>query len=190
MIAALVLAAGASRRHGSAKQLELLDGETWVGRTARFALEAGCAPVRVVTGAHAEKVAAAVSEMKGVETVHHPDWENGMGSSIAAGIQTFYTEPSVRAVLLLACDQIRLDTTHLRDVCAAFDDVPLRSVASAYAGTVGIPALFERGWFERLAALTGDRGAKSLLLERPDLRIDVEWTDGADDSDLRRDPRA
>ena len=62
-------------------------------------------------------------------------------------------------------------------------------IACAYAGTVGIPALFERAWFDRLAALDGDRGAKSLLLEQPELRIDLSWPEGADDRDKRRDPR-
>ena len=187
LIGGLVLAAGASRRHGSPKQLEVLDGESWIHRTVRLALEAGCAPVRVVTGAHAERVCGELRGLDGVETIHHPGWEEGIGSSIATGIQTFYNEPSIRAVLLLTCDQIHLNVAVVRRLCDAFDGVPLRTAASAYAGTVGIPALFERGWFERLGALTGDRGAKSLLLERPDLRIDIDWSQGADDRDRRRD---
>ena len=188
MIAALVLAAGASSRHGSPKQLETFDGETWISRTVRLAMEAGCAPVRVVTGAHAERVSVELGGVNGVETVHHPGWQAGMGSSIAAGIQTFYNEPLIRAALLLTCDQTGLSASVVRNLCDAFDGVRFRTVASAYAGTVGIPALFERGWFERLAALTGDRGAKSLLLERPDLRIDIDWPQGADDHDYRREP--
>jgi len=187
LIAGLVLAAGGSRRHGSPKQLEVLDGETWIRRTARLALEAGCVEVRVVTGAHAERVRDELCDLDGVATIHHPGWEEGIGSSIATGIQTFYNEPSVRAALLLTCDQIHLSVSVVRRLCDAFDGVPLRTVASAYAGTVGIPALFERGWFDRLCVLTGDRGAKSLLLERPDLRIDIPWPQGAHDRDRRRD---
>ena len=90
MIAALVLAAGGSKRHGSPKQLETLDGESWIHRTARLALEAGCAPVCVVTGAHAERVSAELRELDGAVTIHHPGWQTGMGSSIAAGIQTLF----------------------------------------------------------------------------------------------------
>ena len=188
MIAALVLAAGGSKRHGSPKQLETLDGESWIHRTARLALEAGCAPVCVVTGAHAERVSAELRELDGAVTIHHPDWQTGMGSSIAAGIQTFYNEPSIRAALLLTCDQTGLSLSVVRNLCDAFDGVRFRTVASTYAGTVGIPALFERNWFELLGGLSGDRGAKSLLLERPDLRIDIDWPRGAHDRDYRRDP--
>lgn len=190
MIAALVLAAGAAERHGSLKQLETLDGETWIRRTVRLAVESGCAPVRVVTGAHAERVRAELRDVDGVETVHHSGWEAGMGSSIAAGIQTFYNEPSIRAAVLLTCDQLELSAAVIRDICDAFDGVRFRSVASAYAGTVGIPALFERSWFDRLRTLTGDRGAKTLLLERPELRINIAWPQGADDRDYRREPLA
>lgn len=189
MIGALVLAAGGSRRHGSPKQLETIDGESWVRRTARLAREGGFAPVRVVIGAHAERVRDELETMDGVETVTHAGWEEGMGSSIAIGIQTFYNEPSVRGVLMLTCDQIRLDETVLGRLRDAFDDTPSRLVASAYGGTVGVPAIFERAWFPRLGGLSGDRGAKALLLERPELRIDLEWPAGEDDRDHLRGSR-
>jgi len=188
MIAALVLAAGASRRYGSPKQLSTQDGETLVRRTARLALESGCSPVRIVVGAHAERVGRELEDLQGVDAIHHPGWENGIGSSIATGIQTFYNEPSIRAVVLLTCDQTALDRIVLSRLIDAFDDVPWRTVACVYAETVGIPALFERRWFERLGELRGDRGAKALLLEKPDLRREIDWPQGAIDRDRRRDP--
>jgi molybdenum cofactor cytidylyltransferase len=187
MIAAVVLAAGRSRRYGSPKQLAIRDGETWVRRTARLALEADCAPVRVVVGAHARRVSREVEDLDGVETIYHSGWESGMGGSIATGIQTFYNEPSVRAVVVLTCDQIHLDRAVLRRLIDAFDGVALRTVACAYSGTVGIPALFERGWFERLGELSGDRGAKSLLLEHPNLLVEIDWPQGAADHDRGHD---
>ena len=188
MIAALVLAAGGSRRYGSPKQLATRDGETWVRRTARLALESGCSPVRVVVGAHAERVSRELEDLEGAAAIHHPGWELGMGSSIAIGIQTFYNEPSIQAVVLLTCDQTHLDRTVLRRLIDAFDGIPLRTVACAYSGTVGIPAMFERGWFERLGRLSGDRGAKKLLLERPSLRLEIDWPEGAADRDCGHDP--
>ena len=186
MIGAVVLAAGASRRYGTPKQLQKVEGESWVRRTARLAVDVGCSPVVVVTGAHAGEIGHALGGLQGVRSVSHPDWRQGMGSSIAAGIRTFYTDPSVRGALLLTCDQLELDPTILRRLIDAFDDEPLRTVACKYAGTVGIPVVFGRGWFERLGTLTGDRGAKSLLLERPEWRIDVDWPGGASDRDQRR----
>jgi molybdenum cofactor cytidylyltransferase len=186
VIAAIVLAAGASRRYGSPKQLESLDGENWVYRTARVALEAGCSPVHVVTGAHADLVGLELQSLPRAIVVHHAGWEQGVGSSIAAGIQALATS-APQGVLLLTCDQLALDTQILHRLIDAFDGEPRRIVASAYAGTVGIPALFGAGYFDRLGRLDGDRGAKPLLLDQPDWRVDIEWAAGADDRDRRRE---
>jgi len=186
MIAACVLAAGGSRRFGATKQLERIGDESWVRRTVRLATEAGCAPVLVVTGADGDRVASEVDGMPGVETVHHAGWQDGMGSSIAAGVRALSEDGPCRGVLLLTCDQLALDREVLDRVLDAFDGAPRRIAACAYAGTVGIPALFGRGWFDRLAELDGDRGAKALLLEDPGLRTDVDWPAGAEDRDQRR----
>jgi molybdenum cofactor cytidylyltransferase len=190
MIGAVVLAAGASRRFGTPKQLQTLAGEAWVRRTARLAVQSGCSPVVVVTGAQAPHVARALKGLPGVRPVHHPGWHEGMGSSIAAGIREFYTDPAVRGALLLTCDQLALDSRILRRLIDAFDGEPLRTVACRYAGTVGIPVIFGCGWFERLAELSGDRGAKEFLLKKPEWLIDIEWPDGAADRDEQRGARS
>lgn len=188
MIAAVVLAAGASRRYGAAKQLETVDGESWVGRAARLAREAGCSPVRVVTGAHADRVSRELRGMEGVSPVHHPGWRHGMGSSIAAGIRSLDRTSPPHAVLFLTCDQLALDATILKRLVDAFDAEPRRIVACAYAGTVGIPALFGDAWFGQLESLEGDRGAKTLLVEGSAWRVDIDWPPGAADRDRRRGP--
>ena len=188
MIAAIVLAAGASRRFGSPKQLETVDGESWVRRTARLAQEAGCSPVLVVTGAAGDRVARDLEDLPKVVPVTHAGWERGMGSTIAAGVRALPDPGRASGVLLLACDQPALDEAVLRRLIDAFDGGPRRIVASAYAGTIGIPVLFGCGWFERLASLDGDRGAKALLFEEPASRVDIDWPAGAADRDHRREP--
>lgn len=187
MIAAIVLAAGASRRYGSPKPLETIDGESWVCRVTRLVLAAGCSPVLVVTGADGDRVARALRDLPAVVPLEHRGWEQGMGSSIAAGIRALRGAASARGALLTTCDQLALDGAVLRRMIDAFDDDPGRIVACAYAGTVGIPVLFGRGWFDRLAELRGDRGAKALLLEAPECRVDIAWPPGAEDRDRRRE---
>jgi CTP:molybdopterin cytidylyltransferase MocA len=89
-------------------------------------------------------------------------------------------------LLLAAADQPLLPAAHVRALSAlardALDDAP---VASAYAGVAGIPALFPRSWFARLAALQGDRGAGALL-RSCNVRT-VAWEDGAYDVDTEAD---
>lgn len=170
-IAAIVLAAGASRRLGSAKQL-LRDahGESLLVRIVRDAIGAGCDPVVVVLGAHADDVREVLAD-EPVICVENPHWSDGMSSSIRCGID--YLAPSAcSAVLLLACDQPAVTAAHLR---ALLETHAVRGerVVSVYAGVRGIPAVWPRADWNGLRALHGDRGAKSLLRgDEPAIALD------------------
>lgn len=160
MIAAAVLAAGASRRMGQTKQLIEYQGEALAHRTVRMALEAGCEPVVVVLGSDAEAVARALSDLP-TELVMNSDWAEGMASSIRTGLNAL--PKGCTGVLLLTCDQPAVDAGHLRKMILAHGEATHRIIASAYAGVTGVPALFPRASFEALKGLSGDQGARGLL---------------------------
>lgn len=159
-VAGVLLAAGASRRMGQPKQLLELDGEALVRRAARIALEAGCDPTIVVLGYEGDRVQAALSGLPCTK-VGNPEWEQGMASSIRAGIEVL--PQNATAALLLACDQPAVDAAFLRSLISAHRLEPGRIAAAAYAGGAGIPALFPRRCFEVLKNLSGDRGARALI---------------------------
>ncbi|MGA2653515.1 MAG: nucleotidyltransferase family protein [Terracidiphilus sp.] len=180
-VAAVVLAAGASRRLGQPKQLLMLDGETLVARSVRLACEADAAPVLVVVGAYAELTGAAVPA-DSATVVMNDKWEQGIASSIHAGVNALNV--IVRGVLILACDQPRLSAEHLRGLIVKFTAQSEASiVASAYAGVLGIPAIFPREVFADLLALSGDRGARGLLMHPPCPMITLPFPGGAVDID-------
>jgi len=183
MIAAIVLAAGGSRRLGRPKQLVLHRGQSLVRSAAEAALGAGYDPVVVVIGARAEEVAAELGDLA-LTCVENPDWSSGIASSILAGLSAVReTTPATRGVLLTTCDQPHLDAEILLRIREAFDGSEGCRVACEYDGTIGTPALFERSLFSDLAALDGDRGAKRLLQRDPrSLRV-VPWPAGAIDVD-------
>lgn len=158
--AALVLAAGASRRLGFPKQLVQVHGEPLLRRTARLAVESGCHPVTVVLGAHAAPCRDTLRGLP-VGIFMNPAWEEGMASSLRAGLAALPADAS--AVLLLACDQPALDLPHLARLLHAHRQHPDAVIASAYADTRGVPALFPSTHFQRLAQLQGDQGARGLL---------------------------
>jgi molybdenum cofactor cytidylyltransferase len=181
MIGAVVLAAGAARRYGGPKQVLEHHGVPLVRRTAQAALDAGCAPVVVVVGAHAAETREAISSLP-VAIVVNPAWEEGLGASIRCGVGIVAREPRVTGVLLLLSDQPAVDAKLIERVLAG----GVRTTACAYAGTVGPPALFPRSCFGRLLALTGDRGAKSVLLDEPEI-VRIDWPAGALDVDAPPD---
>ncbi len=104
-MAAVVLAAGGSTRFGKPKQFALFQGETFIKRIVAAAIEAGCAPVVVVTG---EDSAQVTLELTGrtVSIAMNPRWSSGLGSSIGVGVQrAMDLAADLDASLLLTCDQ-------------------------------------------------------------------------------------
>jgi CTP:molybdopterin cytidylyltransferase MocA len=177
-IAAVVLAAGASRRLGSPKQLEMVGGETLLERAVRVARGAGCSPVIVVLGAEAPLMPRSGMPV-GVLSVMNNQWAEGMASSVRAGVRA--CDAAVEGVVLMTCDQPAITAEHLQSLMSGHE---IR--ASRYAGRNGVPAFFPRRYFDELLALTGDTGARALLVaaEAVDLKdgdLDVDTAE-----DLKR----
>jgi CTP:molybdopterin cytidylyltransferase MocA len=187
-VAAIVLAAGASRRLGQPKQLLPHNGETLLERAMRLAQEAGASPLLVVLGANAPLIRAAVP-FENVLAVENADWEQGIASSIHAGLRELEAiAPDASGALILGCDQPRLSAAHLRALLRAFEEQESQAIAaSTYAGVLGIPAAFPRTVFPFLLALRGDRGARALLAAPPCSLLAVEFAGGEMDIDLPAD---
>lgn len=160
-VAVVVLAAGASTRLGRPKQLVDWQGTTLIARAARTALAAGIGPVFVVLGAEAEPCRKALSGLD-VAVVTNPDWPLGISTSIRAGVDAAAARDDCGAVMLMTCDQPGVDAGHLRSLEAAWR-AGSAMAASAYGGTLGVPACFDRGRYADLRKLTGDQGARGLL---------------------------
>ena len=157
---ALLLAAGASRRLGRPKQLDLIDGETLIRRMARAALATCPSQLYVALGA---EVAGCTSALAGLplQILRCSDWNRGMGATLAQATRAI--DPSAAGLLVLGVDQPYLDEQHLNRIVEQWRNAPDAPVASAYANTLGTPALFPAYWRERLLALDADHGARWLL---------------------------
>jgi molybdenum cofactor cytidylyltransferase len=151
---ALILAAGASTRLGRPKQLVRLGNETLLDRSVRIAEEAGCAPIVVVLGASEDQIRNRC-KLQDVLIVSHPDWAEGMGTTLSRGAQAF---EDVQGILVMTCDMPAVTADHLRTLMSSE-----QIAASSYAGRKGVPAYFPRGQFPTLLELKGDTGARELL---------------------------
>ncbi|HUH62010.1 MAG TPA: nucleotidyltransferase family protein [Terracidiphilus sp.] len=187
-VAAIVLAAGASRRLGRPKQLLEIAGESLLARVVRLAAEAGAEPVIAVLGANCEIVRAAIASPNAICIVNE-NWGQGIASSIRAGLDALESHAADAAgALLLTCDQPRLTAPHLRSLLDRFAEQEGRpAVASRYASALGVPAVFPRNLFAGLRELRGDRGARSLLANPPCPLIEIEFPGGEIDIDTPAD---
>jgi molybdenum cofactor cytidylyltransferase len=182
-LAALVLAAGGSRRLGQSKQLLPVDGVPLLLHAVRKCIPVCPAGVVVVTGANSDEVNRLV-ETEAVQTVENTDWSDGLASSIRVGVDA--VPAAADGVLLMVCDQTDLSADEFGVLAATWARMPRRIVASRYANTVGVPAIFPRNVFPLLAALRGDTGAKTVI-EASEDAIFVDIPGAAVDIDTEQD---
>ncbi|MBC7899737.1 MAG: nucleotidyltransferase family protein [Saprospiraceae bacterium] len=143
-IGCLVLAAGASLRLGSPKQLLIYDGKTLLRRSVETAINAGFKPVIVVLGSEIER---SRSEISGLDVKIHinEDWESGMSSSIKAGLEHLLKiEPEIDGVLITLCDQPKVSSEHLNLFVEKFEVTKASIIAAQYEGVAGVTALFSK----------------------------------------------
>ena len=117
-IAALILAAGSSRRFGTGnKLLAEIEGRPLVSRVIEAAEAAGLTPVVIVTGHEAERIVAATTSPTRLH-LHNDRHREGIGTSIAAGVAALAGE--VDGVLIAQGDMPALDARLVRDLATAF----------------------------------------------------------------------
>lgn len=185
-IGLIILAAGASVRFGSPKQLANFEGETLLRRIVRQSLASRCRPIVVVLGAEVDKSKNQVSNLD-VHIAENPNWKAGMGSSVKAGLDKLLKiDESIDGVVLAVCDQPFVTGEAIDKLVETYRETQASIVASAYQKTLGVPALFSRRFFSRLAELKGG-GAKQIIKQFQAETIGVSFPAGAADIDTPED---
>ena len=154
--AVLILAAGAASRFGSLKQLALIDRKPMLQHCIDTANSLFPDAVYTVLGNQSQQVIDGIS---GTHVIINPQWQRGLGSSIAVGVS--YLKDKVDAILVLLADQPRIKVDYLERLVALFEGQHV--ACSQYSSHLGIPAIFGKSYFNALMNLSGDKGGKALL---------------------------
>jgi molybdenum cofactor cytidylyltransferase len=181
-VAGIILAAGGSSRFGQPKQLLDWRGQPFIRSVADAALAAGLSPVVVVTGANAEAVTLAISNLP-VTIRLNPDWQMGQSSSIQAGLRALFQQSlqdatqntcgavtgweEIGAAIFLLADQPQVTPTVLRALCEEHARTLAPIVAPLVQGQRANPVLFDRRSFQDLMALNGDVGGRAIFSKFP-----------------------
>jgi len=164
---------------GRPKALVELDGEPLVARALRTLVDGGATPVVVVLGARADEVRTVLPA--DVRAVEAPDWAEGMGASLRAGLAALEDTDAGAAVVHLVDLPGVTAAAVARLGAVAGPDVLARA---AYGGRPGHPVLLGRAhWAGVRAAAVGDAGARGYLAGRADVTL-VECGDLATPEDV------
>ena len=179
-IAAVVLAAGQSRRMGTLNKLLIeVDGVPMVRRVAAAALASKAAPVVVVTGHEAERVRAALAGLD-VAFAHNSDFAEGMSSSLHCGVEALDSEraPGIDGAVVCLGDMPRTSAALIDRLIADFNPLEGRAIGvPTYRGKRGNPVLWAARFFGEMRNLSGDVGARHLIGDHADAVYEVESPD-------------
>lgn len=167
VIAGILLAAGLSRRMGRPKLLLPIEGRAVVRHAAEHIVDAGIERVIAVVGDEEAAVRSALAGLP-IEIVVNPNPAAGQATSLVAGVEA--VAPDVTAALIALGDQPFVPVSVIRGLIDAFERTSFAIAAPRYRGVLGNPVLFRRPVFDELRALSGDRGARSVV-ERVPARV-------------------
>ena len=141
-------------------------------------LEGSCVrPIVVVTGHEADRVGEALTGV-GVRLVHNPAYREGLSGSIRVGLAAL--PESAEAAIICLGDMPLIASRHVEKLVAAFDPAEGREICvPVFEGKRGNPVLFARRFFEEMAAVRGDVGARHLIGEYEEYVCEVAMDDRA-----------
>lgn len=181
---AVILAAGASTRFGSPKQLARIGGSLVLHQVIANAAFVAGRSVTVVLGAHAGEIAAALRQ-SAASVVVNRDWQEGLASSIRVAVES--APPRCEGLLLLLADQVAVTADDLKHLYAAWKRHPILIVAALYDGAPGLPAIFPSWTFPGLLELRGDRDPRQVIRRNIDQLVRIPMPNASVNLDTPED---
>ncbi len=162
-MAAVVAAAGRSRRMGRPKQLLPWGSGTVIHAVVTHLVQAGARPVVVVTGHRASEVEAALADTP-AHLVRNPDHgHTEMLRSYQVGVQALGARAELVGTLLALGDQPHVPPETIRQILARAREVPDRVVVPSHRMRRGHPIYLPRELWPELLSLGTEATLRDLL---------------------------
>jgi CTP:molybdopterin cytidylyltransferase MocA len=188
-VAAIVLAAGRSRRMGAFKPLLPFGGKTVIGSCIDNLRGAGVAEIVVVVGHRAGELREHLSQLP-VRFAVNDEAESEMGASIARGVEQ--VSKGMTAALVALADHPAVAPDAIRFLIERQEETGARFVVPLWRGRGGHPVLIDLAYREELSRLDAGRGLRGLFEAHAGevLRVEVGCPYVARDMDTWEDYRA
>lgn len=163
-IALIVLAAGASKRMETPKQLLKWGDSNLISHTIQTALKSSVNNVIVVLGANFKLIEEQINHFP-ITILNNKNWHLGLGKSLAFGIEYLLNlNKKTEACLVALADQPLINTRFLNDLIDEYNKKQHSIIATSYKNNKqGVPVIFDNRYFEELVTLNDDKGAKHIL---------------------------
>ena len=152
-----VLAAGASRRLGRAKQLVPIGGEPLLRRQCRCALSARVGEVLAILGCDEAQHREVIVDLP-VDVRVNDEWEEGLSATLRSAVRA--AKERQAALLVLPCDQYRIIPDDLRTLYNHWRWTPNIACVSRWGRYAGPPAILPIHYHDHVLRLRGDIGAR------------------------------
>jgi molybdenum cofactor cytidylyltransferase len=162
-IAIVILAAGASKRMGSPKQLLSWENNTLLNYTIKQCLNSKASHVFVVLGSNHDLILKSLPKSSNnLIILNNTLWEEGMNTSIRLGIQKVLDE-KFEAALITLTDLPYIRTEHYNKLIETYQQSKQQIVVTKYKDTKGAPTIFNKQYYKELLELENDIGAKTVV---------------------------
>jgi len=172
LLAAVILAAGASERMGRPKALLPYRGTTFLGHLVAVTRHPRIGPLRVVLGAYAEEIRAG-ARLPPETFVLNPDWPAGQLSSLQAAFHSLEAE-ATEGILVCLVDHPLITADLVAALIAAFDRAPGSIVLPVYRGRRGHPVIFPNRLYPELLHAPAEVGARAVVRAHASEVVEVE----------------
>lgn len=176
-LAAILLAAGKSKRFGANKLLSSVAGEPVIARVTKAILrtEPPLSPIVVVTG-HEQKRLRQALEGFAVNFVHNSHYEQGLSTSLRVGIKSL--PPTVLGAVVCLGDMPLITSRHIERLIESFNPNEKAAICVPVVGRRrGNPTLWSARFFTEMTASTGDAGARHLISDYASELCEVPFDD-------------